>query len=85
MGTHVVCIGVPIKSRLERKLGDSRGIPESGAPSTSQLPEGDHPEGDQPTKSWDSWKTRTDTGNRASMNRKSAYNLVKTENRVEGI
>ena len=49
MGTHVVCIGVPIKSRLERKLGDSRGIPESGAPSTYQLPEGDHPEGDQPT------------------------------------
>ena len=27
------------------------------------------PEGDQPR---DSWKTRTDTGHRASMNRKSA-------------
>ena len=30
------------------------------------------PEGDHPVKPRDSWKTRTDTGHRASMNRKSA-------------
>ena len=71
-GTHVVCIGVPSKSRQNAIFWTPTGIPESGVPSTSHLPKEIIPEGDQPAKPRDSWKTRTDTGHRASMNRKSA-------------
>ena len=81
-GTHVVCIGVPLKSRQNAIFLTSYGHSWIRSPLHYPTQKEIIPEGDQ---SWDSWKTRTDTGHRASMNRKSAQNLVKNKNRVEGL